>query len=131
MPLQTPTPDEILELFRNEVVVREGAIEDEYQALLRGEGSPAWARPYPGVETLATAAGPTLMLVTYRRLLGRGAYEEADRIRHELRDLSNDVRAALPDNAQVEFARPGFSHVDRPEGLELLCVAHGIVRTSP
>ena len=44
------------------------------------------------------------MRVTFRRLLNSGASNEADRIRHELRRLRNDIRAAIPSGAQVEFA---------------------------
>ena len=43
------------------------------------------------------------MRVTYKRILD-GTFDEADRIRHELRQLRNDIRAAIDSASQVEFA---------------------------
>ncbi len=130
MPLQIPTPDELVELFRDEIVIRQAEIDVEYASLVEGRGDLAWSNPYPGVETSASPGGPTLMRVTFRRLIGDGAYDEIDRIRHELRQLKNDIRAATPSDSQVEFIAPRMTHVDHPEGLEVICYTHGIVRTS-
>ena len=130
MPLETPTPDGVLELFRDEIVPREAEIDAEFTGLVEDEGPAApWANPYPGVETLGSPEGPMLMRVTYRRLID-GAFDEGDRIRHELRDLWNDIRAAIPSESQVEFIAPRRTHVDRPDGLEVICYTHGIVRTA-
>ena len=129
MPLDTPTPDGVLELFRDEIVPREAEIDAEFAGLVEGQGPAAWSSPYPGVETLGSPGGPILMRVTYRRLID-GASDEGDRIRHELRELWNDIRAAIPSESQVEFIAPRRTHVDRPDGLEVICYTHGIVRTS-
>lgn len=128
MPLDTPTPDGVLELFRDEIVPREADVDAEFAEAVGRQGGAAWESPFPGVETLATPGGPTLMRVTYRRLIRRGGYEEGDRIRHELRNLWNDVRASIPPQSQAEFVAPRRTHVDRPDGLEVLCDTHGIVR---
>lgn len=129
MPLETPTPDGVLELFRDEIVPREAEADGEYDRLMKSLGVVSWDTPFPGVETLETAGGPTLMRVTYKRLVG-GSFDEGDRIRHELRRLWNDVRAATPSDSQAEFLPPEMTHVDRPEGLEVICTAHGVVRPS-
>jgi hypothetical protein len=71
---------------------------------------------------------PTLMRVTYARTIDGGRSDEEDRIRHELRQLVNDIRAAISSESQVEFVGPRLTHVDRPEALEILCHTHGIVR---
>jgi hypothetical protein len=128
VPLETPTPDGVLELFRDEIVVRPAEIDPEYSDLADGRDVAEWQHPFPGVETLPTPDGPTLMRVTFKRLFDRGGFDEGDRIRHELRELWNDIRASIPSNAQVEFVGPRLSHVDHPEGLEVICYTHGIVR---
>ena len=128
MPLETPTPDGVLELFRDEIVIREAEIDEAYGKIARTHGGEAWDNPFPGVETLATPEGPTLMRVTYKRIID-GSFDEMDRIRHELRQLRNDIRAAIASESQFEFTPPRLSHVDRPEGLEVICYTHGIVRT--
>jgi hypothetical protein len=69
------------------------------------------------------------MRVTFKVLLDSGASNEADRIRHELRRLRNDIRAAVPSECQVEFVSPRMTHVDHPDGIEIICYTHGIVRT--
>jgi hypothetical protein len=109
MPLETPTPDGVLELFRDEIVIREAEIDEAYGEIAASRGAEAWDNPFPGVEFLRMPDGPSLMRVTYRRLLD-GSHDEADRIRHEL--------------------RAKLSHVDRPEGLEVICYTYGVVRTS-
>ena len=129
MPLETPTPDGVLELFRDEIVPREANIDREFDEAVKEPGDATWDNPFPGVETLNPPGGPMLMRVTYRRLID-GAFEEGDRIRHELRQLWNDIRAAIPSEAQAEFVPPRMTHVDRPEGLEVICYTHGIVRAS-
>jgi hypothetical protein len=129
MPLETPTPDGVLELFRDEIVTREAEIDEAYGEIAASRGGEAWDNPFPGVETLHTPGGPTLMRVTYRRIID-GTFDEADRIRHELRNLRNDIRAAIASESQFEFAPPKLSHVDRPEGLEVICYTFGVVRTS-
>jgi hypothetical protein len=129
VPLDIPTPDGVLELFRDEIVVRQAELEGEYGELARAQGRDAWDHPFPGIETLALPGGQTLMRVTFRRLLNSGASNEADRIRHELRQLRNDIRAAIPSECQVEFDAPGMTHVDHPDGIEVICYTHGIVRT--
>jgi len=53
---------------------------------------------------------------------------ELFRDEHELRQLGNDIRAAIPSESQAEFVGPRLTHADRPEGLEILCHTHGIVR---
>src|SRR4051794_16874258 len=113
MPLDTPTPDGVLELFRDEITPREADVGGEYDEAALAGNEVAWASPFPGVETLTLPGGPTLMRVTYKRVI-RGAYDEGDRVRHELRQLRNDVRAATPSDAQAEFMRPRLTHVDRP-----------------
>ncbi len=128
MPLETPTPDGVLELFRDEIVIRETELDEAYRELSTSQGGQTWGNPFPGVETLETPGGPTLMRVTYKRILA-GAFDEKDRIRHELRQLRNDIRAAITSEFQFEFVSPKLSHVDRPEGLEVICYTHGIVRT--
>lgn len=130
MPLDIPTPDGLLELFRDEIVVREAEIEDEYARAVAAEGGVGWENPFPGVETRTTTDGPTLMRVAFRIVLNPGAINETDRVRHELRELWNDIRAAVPPESQVEFVSPGITHVDRPEGVEITCHTHGIVRES-
>ncbi len=127
MPLETPTPDGVLELFRDEIVIREAEIDEAYRELAASHGGESWDNPFPGVETLGTPEGPTLMRVTYKRIID-GAFDEADRIRHDLRQLRNDIRAAIPSESQFEFVSPRLSHVDRPEGLEVICYTHGFVR---
>jgi hypothetical protein len=129
VPLETPTPDGVLELFRDEIVPREADIDQEYDRVVMAHGAAAWESPFPGVETFTAPGGPTLMRVTYRRLLD-GAYDEGDRIGHELRRLWNDIRAAIPSESQAEFVSPRLTHVDRPDGLEVICYTHGIVRGS-
>jgi len=129
MPLETPTPDDLLGLFRDEIVVREAEIDSEYAAIVQDQGSAAWARLFPGVEVLQLPGKPALVRVTFRRRLGPGGHEESDRVRHELRQLRNDVRAAIPPDCQVEFIRPRLTHVDQPDGLDVICYTHGIVRT--
>lgn len=129
MPLEIPTPDGVLELFRDEIVVRQAGIDGECGEIARAQGGVAWDNPYPGIETLASPDGPTLMRVTFKVLLNAGASHEADRIRHELRRLRNDIRAAIPSECQVEFDAPGMTHVDHPDGIEVICSTHGIVRT--
>jgi hypothetical protein len=69
------------------------------------------------------------MRVTFKVLLNAGASDEADRIRHKLRRLRNDVRAAIPSECQVEFDSPGVTHVDHPYGIEVICLTNGLVRT--
>lgn len=128
MPLETPTPDEVLALFRDEIVIREAEIDEAYGEIAASHGGEAWESPFPGVETLQTPGGPTLMRVTYKRVLD-GSFDEADRIRLELRQLRNDIRAAIASESQFEFISPKLSHVDRPEGLEVICYTHGLVRT--
>ncbi len=128
MPLETPTPDGVLELFRDEIVIRESEIDEAYNAIATTHGGEAWAIPFPGVETLAIPGGPTLMRVTYKRIID-GSFDEKDRIRHELRQLKNDIRAAIASESQFEFVSPKHSHVDRPEGLEVICYTYGMVRT--
>ncbi len=128
MPFETPTPDGVLELFRDEIVIREAEIDEAYAEIAATHGGGAWENPFPGVETLQTPGGPALMRVTYRRILD-GTFDEADRIRHELRQLRNDIRAAIASESQFELIAPRLSHVDRPEGLEVICYTHGIVRT--
>lgn len=130
MPLQIPTPDGVLELFRDEIVVREAEIEAEYAGIVGARGGAEWDNPFPGVETLATPGGPTLMRVAFRLTLNPSGSNEADRVRHELRQLWNDVRAAIPSESQVEFVAPAITHVDRPGGVEITCHTHGIVRGS-
>ncbi len=127
MPLETPTPDGVLELFRDEIVPREADIDAEFNDLVRSQPGASWANPFPGIETLSVPDSPALMRVSYKRLLS-GSHDEGDRIRHELRQLWNDIRAAIPSEAQVEFVSPRITHVDRPEGLEVVCYTHGIVR---
>ncbi len=127
MPLETPTPDGVLELFRDEIVIREAEIDESYNEIATSHGGEAWGNPFPGVETLETPEGPTLMRVTYRRIID-GTYDEKDRIRHELRQLRNDIRAAIASESQFDLVTPKLSHVDRPEGLEVICYTHGIVR---
>jgi len=129
VPLKTPTPDGVLELFRDEIVPRQADVDGEFAEAIGSLDNPAWERPYPGVETLTSPDGPTLMRVIYRRLID-GAADEGDRIRHELRNLWNDIRAAIPSNSQAEFIPPSMTHVDRPDGLEVTCSTHGIVRAS-
>ena len=129
MPLEIPTPDGVLELFRDEIVVRQVENDGECGAIAKAQGGAAWDRPYPGVETLTPPGGPGLMRVTYRVLLNTGSANEGDRIRHELRQLRNDIRAAIPSDCQVEFDSPGMTHVDRPDGIEIQCYTQGIVRT--
>jgi len=129
VPLETPTPDGVLERFRDEIVPREADIDAEFAEAVNHQGGAAWANPYPGVETLGPPGGPMLMRVTYRRLID-GSSDEGDRIRHELRELWNDIRAAAPSESQVEFIPPRRTHVDRPGGLEVICYTHGIVRAS-
>ncbi|QEH35785.1 hypothetical protein OJF2_43420 [Aquisphaera giovannonii] len=129
MSIETPTPDGVLELFRDEIVPREADLDAEYQEAILGQAGAAWDQPFPGVEVLTPQGGPTLMRVTYRRLLD-GAADEGDRIRHELRQLWNDIRAAIPSDGQAVFVSPVMTHVDRPEGLEVICSTHGIVRVS-
>ena len=129
MPLDITTPDGVLELFRDEIVVRQAENDGECSEIARAQGGVVWDNPYPGVETLALPCGRTLMRVTFRRLLNSGASNEADRIRHELRRLRNDIRAAIPSESQVEFDAPGMTHVDHPDGIEVICSTHGIVRT--
>lgn len=129
MPLETPTPDGVLELFRDEIVPREADPAEGLEDLVRGRAGSEWDHPFPGVEMLAVPGGPTLMRVTYRRLLD-GSADEGDRIRHELRQLWNDIRAAIPSDGQAVFVSPSMTHVDRPEGLEVICSTHGVVRAS-
>jgi hypothetical protein len=129
VPLQAPTPDDLLGLFRDEIVVREAEIDAEYAEIVADQGSIAWASPYPGVETLELPGKPRLVRVTFRRRLGGGGGDESDRVRHELRQLRNDVRAAVAPDGQVEFIRPRLTHVDRPDGLDVICYTHGIART--
>lgn len=129
MPLQIPTPDGVLELFRDEIVVREAEVDGEYGAIAKAQAGATWDRPFPGIETLASPGGPTLMRVTFKLLLNEGAASEADRIRHELRQLRNDIRAAIPSGCQVEFDAPRMTHVDHPDGIEIICFTHGVVRT--
>jgi hypothetical protein len=69
-----------------------------------------------------------LMRVTFKGLLNDGASNESDRIRHELRQLRNDIRAAIHSECQVEFVSPRMTHVDRPDGIEIICYTYGIVR---
>jgi len=128
VPLNTPTPDGVLELFRDEIVPREAEIDAEYAGVVEAQGGVAWDNPYPGVETLDLPGQPRLMRVSYRRLID-GAFDEGDRIRHELRNLWNDIRAAAGSESQAEFVAPRVTHVDRPAGLEILCYTHGVVRT--
>jgi len=130
VPLEIPTPDGVLELFRDEIVVREAEIDREYGAIVKARSGVAWDRPYPGVETLATPGGPMLMRVSFRRLINVGASNEAVRIRHDLRQLRNDIRAAIPSESQVVFIPPRMTHVDHPDGIEIICYTHGIVRAS-
>src|SRR4051812_631146 len=129
MPLETPTPDGVLELFRDEIVIREAEIDEVYGEIAASRGGGAWDNPFPGVETLQIPGVPTLMRVTYRRILD-GTFDEADRIRHELREVRNNIRAAIASETQFEFAPPKLSHVDRPEGLEVICYTYGVVRSS-
>lgn len=129
MPLETPTPDGVLELFRDEIVPRQADLGAEYDAIARDHGGAAWTNPFPGVEMLTSPAGPSLLRVTYKRRID-GAYDEGDRIRHELRQLWNDLRAAIPSQAQAELVTPGMTHVDHPDGLEVICYTQGIVRAS-
>jgi hypothetical protein len=128
VPLETPTPDGVLELFRDEIVFRPAEIDREYADLADGRIEAEWQHPFPGVEILPRPDGPTLMRVTFKRLIDGGGFDEGDRIRHELRELWNDIRASISSNAQVEFVGPRLSHVDHPEGLEVICYTHGIVR---
>ena len=130
MPLEIPTPDGVLELFRDEIVVREAEIDGEYRGLVDAQGGTPWEAPFPGVETLALPGGPMLVRVTFKMLLNDGAANEGDRLRHELRQLRNDIRAATPSDTAVELIAPRMTHVDRPEGIEILCYTHGIARTS-
>src|SRR3954452_11958326 len=102
MPLETPTPDGVLELFRDEIVIREAEIDEAYGEVATSQGGEAWDNPFPGVEILRTPGGPTLMRVTYRRILD-GSFDEEDRIRHELRNLRNDIRAAIDSESQFEL----------------------------
>jgi hypothetical protein len=127
--LQAPTPDDLIELFRDEIVVREAEIDAEYAEIVADQGSIAWACPHPGVETLQLPGKPALVRVAFRRRLGAGGHDESDRVRHELRQLRNDVRAAVHPDCQVEFIRPGLTHVDQPDGLDVICYTHGIVRS--
>jgi hypothetical protein len=129
MPLDNPTPEGVLDLFRDEVTPREAEIGPEFDELAAGLPAEGWARPFPGVEMIRSPDGPTLLRVTYRRLLA-GGYDEVDRIRHELRELVNDIRAATPSSSQAEFCPPGMTHVDRREGLEVICNSRGIIRAS-
>ena len=129
MPLETPTPDGVLELFRDEIVIREAEIDEAYGEIAASEGGNSWDNPFPGVEILRTPGGPTMIRVTYRRVID-GSFDEADRIRHELRNLRNDIRAAIASESQFECAPPKLSHVDRSEGLEVICYTYGVVRTS-
>ena len=129
MPLETPTPDGVLELFRDEIVPREADVGGEYDQTLKAQGSAAWDNPFPGVETMTSPGGPTLMRVAYRRLID-GSADEGDRIRRELRQLWNDIRASISPDAQAEFVPPRLTHVDRPDGLEVVCYTHGVVRAS-
>ena len=129
MPLETPNPDGVLELFRDEIVPREAEIDGEYDEAVKVHGGAAWDNPFPGVETLNPSGGPMVMRITYRRLI-TGAFDEGDRIRHELRQLWNDIRAAIPSDTQAEFAAPRMTHVDQPEGLEVICYTQGVVRAS-
>ena len=129
MPLATPNPDGVLELFRDEIVPREADIGREFDEAVTDQGDATWDHPFPGVETLTSPGGPMLMRVTFRRLLD-GAFDEGDRIRHELRQLWNDIRAAIPSDAQAEFIPPRMTHVDRPEGLEVICYTQGVVRAA-
>ena len=129
VPLETPTPDGVLELFRDEIVPREAEIDAEFDRVVKDQGGRSWETPYPGVETLSTAGRPTAMRVTYRRLID-GSSDEGDRVRHELRRLWNDIRAATPSDSQAEFVPPRMTHVDRPDGLEVVCYTHGLVRPS-
>lgn len=128
MPLETPTPDGVLELFRDEIIPRPAEIEAEFEQLATAQPETAWERPYPGVETLKSPGRPTLMRVAFKRTIQKGGYDEGDRIRHELRELWNDIRAAIPSKSQVEFGEPRLTHVDHPDGLEVMCHTHGIVR---
>ena len=102
MPLETPNPDGVLELFRDEIVPREADIGREFDEAVSDQGDATWDNPFPGIETLTSPGRPMLMRVTYRRLLD-GAFDEGDRIRHELRRLWNDIRAAIPSQSQAEF----------------------------
>jgi hypothetical protein len=129
VPLGIPTPDGVLELFRDEIVVREAEIDGEYGAIAKARGWVAWDNPFPGVETLASPGGPMLMRVTFKLLLNDRASNEADRIRHGLRQLRNDIRAAVPSECQVELVSPRMTHVDHPDGIEINCYTYGIVRT--
>jgi hypothetical protein len=129
VPLGIPTPDGVLELFRHEIVVREAEIGGKCGEIARAQGRVAWDNPFPGVETLASPGGSRLMRVTFKVLLNNGASNESDRIRHELRRLRNDIRAAIPSESQVEFDSPRMTHVDHPDGIEINCYTYGIVRT--
>jgi hypothetical protein len=129
VPLDIPTPDGVLELFRDEIVVRQSEIDGQSGEMARAQGGAAWDHPFPGVEMLASPGGPTLIRVTFKVLLDNGASNASDRIRHELRQLRNDIRAAIPSECQVEFDSPGMTHVDHPDGVEIICYTHGVVRT--
>ncbi|WZO97770.1 hypothetical protein EP7_004821 [Isosphaeraceae bacterium EP7] len=129
MPLDNPTPNGVLDLFRDEVTPREAEIGPEFDRLSAGLPAEGWAMPFPGIELIQVPDGPTLIRVTYRRLLA-GGFDEVDRIRHELRELVNDIRAATPSSSQAEFCPPAMTHVDHAEGLEVICLARGIIRAS-
>ena len=130
MPIEIPTPDGVLEIFRDEIVVREAELDAEYAEIVNALEGEGWERPFPGIETLAAPVGPKLLRVTFKTRLDHGASNEADRLRHELRALRNDIRASIPSDSQVEFIAPRMTHIDHPDGIEILCYTHGIVRTS-
>src|SRR4051812_41015405 len=102
MPLETPTPDGALELFRDEIVIRAAEIDEAYGAIATSHGGEAWDARFPGAETLGTPGGPTLMRGAYERSLD-GTFDETDRVRHEFRQLRNDIRASIAWEAQFEF----------------------------
>ncbi|MEJ7636438.1 MAG: hypothetical protein WKF75_00220 [Singulisphaera sp.] len=54
MPLEIPTPDGVLELFRDEIVIREAEIDEAYGEIATSHAGEAWQTPFPGVETLET-----------------------------------------------------------------------------
>ncbi|MEJ7636439.1 MAG: hypothetical protein WKF75_00225 [Singulisphaera sp.] len=45
------------------------------------------------------------MRVTYKRIID-GSFDETDRIRHELRQLRNDIRAAITSESQLNSSPP-------------------------
>jgi hypothetical protein len=133
MGIGIPTPDEVRQMFAQEVTRATRATQQlnrqDFARHLRGAPGLTWQQPAPGVHRLSAGQGVSLVRGQLRVTLEGQLASQPEAVRGQIEALAAHLAALVPAGATVgvvfEFPapRPG------PSGPEVECLVRAVVKS--